>query len=84
VDALPLDLQRFVTGLREVERETQGKTVASYMGLLWGLPNFRDGTGLWKNILVLHFQDARTVMDIPTCLKSRITETENLTWGVTS
>ena len=30
VDALPVDLQRFVTGLREVDRETQGEeTVVS-------------------------------------------------------
>ena len=30
VDALPLDLQRFVTDLREVERETQGERVACH------------------------------------------------------
>lgn len=30
VDALPVDLQRFVTGLREVDKETQGEeTVVS-------------------------------------------------------
>jgi len=54
-----------------------------------GLPNFRDGTGRFRKIRVPNFWDARTVTEVPTCLKYGITEnltclnsgiTENLTY----
>jgi len=47
----------------------------------WDLPNFLDGTGRFRKMHVPTFQDAGTVTEIPTCLKSRITENQTCLKG---